>query len=100
MSDIKRVFLIVLDSCGIGDAPDAKDFGDEGANTIKSISESKEFNIEKLCSLGFSNIQGLSFLGEVELKSKVARLQALGKKCLAKATIPMKCSWLGNMVII
>ena len=74
MKKVKRVFLIVLDSCGIGNAPDAKDFGDKGANTIKSISQSKEFNIKNLCSLGFSNIQGLSFLGEVELKSKVARL--------------------------
>ena len=74
MSDIKRVFLIVLDSCGIGDAPDAKDFGDEGANTIKSISESKEFNIENLLSIGFSHIDGLCFLGDGSLKSKVARL--------------------------
>ena len=46
MNEIKRVFLIVLDSCGIGNAPDAKDFGDNGANTIKSISKSKEFNIK------------------------------------------------------
>ena len=41
MSDIKRIFLIVLDSCGIGNAPDARAFGDEGANTVKSISKSK-----------------------------------------------------------
>ena len=44
----KRVFLIVLDSCGIGEAPDAQSFGDKGANTVKSISQSKEFNIENL----------------------------------------------------
>lgn len=74
MSDIKRVFLIVLDSCGIGEASDAKDFGDDGANTIKSISSSKEFNIENLLSIGFSHIDGLSFLGDSELKGKVARL--------------------------
>ncbi len=79
MNEIKRVFLIVLDSCGIGDAPDAKDFGDEGANTIKSISNSKEFNIKNLLSIGFSNIDGLSFLGGGELKSKVARLSEKSK---------------------
>ena len=74
MSDIKRIFLIVLDSCGIGDALDAKAFGDDGANTLKSISKSKEFNIKNLRSIGFSNIDGLSYLGEGELKSRVARL--------------------------
>ena len=65
---------MVLDSCGIGDAPDAKNFGDYGANTIKSISQSKELNIKNLLSIGFSYIEGLSFLGAGGLKSKVARL--------------------------
>ncbi len=74
MSNIKRAFLIVLDSCGIGDAPDAESFGDYGANTIKSISESKEFNIKNLLSIGFSHIDGLSYLGDGDLKSTVARL--------------------------
>ena len=74
MNNIKRVFLIVLDSCGIGNAPDAKAFGDDGANTIKSISQSEEFNIKNLLSIGFSHIDGLSFLGDGELKSRVARL--------------------------
>ena len=74
MNEIKRVFLIVLDSCGIGNAPDAKNFGDDGANTIKSISKSKEFNIKNLLSIGFSHIDGLSYLGEGALKSQVARL--------------------------
>ncbi|MBE6796072.1 MAG: phosphopentomutase [Ruminococcaceae bacterium] len=71
---MKRVFLIVLDSCGIGDAPDAELFGDYGANTIKSISKSKEFNIKNLLSIGFSRIDGLSYLGGGELKCTVARL--------------------------
>ena len=79
MNNIKRVFLIVLDSCGIGDAPDAKAFCDEGANTIKSISKSKEFNIKNLCSIGFSHIDGLSYLGDGTLKSKVARLSEKSK---------------------
>ncbi len=79
MKKVKRIFLIVLDSCGIGDAPDAKNFGDDGANTIKSISKSKEFNIDSLRSIGLTNIDGLSFLDNGELKSKVARLSEKSK---------------------
>ena len=81
MSNIKRVFLIVLDSCGIGNAPDAKLFGDEGANTVKSISKSNQFNIKNLLSMGFSNIDGLSYLGDGALKCKAARLceKSMGK---------------------
>ena len=79
MNNIKRVFLIVLDSCGIGNAPDAENFGDKGANTIKSISNAKEFNIKNLLSIGFSHIDGLSYLGDGALKSKVARLSEKSK---------------------
>ena len=75
----KRVFLIVLDSCGIGEAPDAESFGDKGANTVGSISKSKEFNIENLKSIGFTEIDGLSYLGKGELKSEVARLREKSK---------------------
>jgi phosphopentomutase len=75
----KRVFLIVLDSCGIGEAPDAQSFGDKGANTVGSISKSKEFNIENLKDIGFTEIDGLSYLGKGELKSEVARLREKSK---------------------
>ena len=44
----KRVFLIVLDSLGIGAMPDAELFGDVGANTLKSITKSYELNIRVL----------------------------------------------------
>ncbi len=71
----KRVFLIVLDSCGIGEAPDAADFGDAGCSTIRSISHSEFFNIENLKKLGYTHIDGLSFLGDGELNSCVARLK-------------------------
>lgn len=62
----KRVFLIVLDSVGIGEAKDAAAFGDVGAHTMKSISASPYFAIPNLLSLGLGNIPGLSFLGTVE----------------------------------
>ncbi len=72
---IKRVFLIVLDSFGIGEAPDSEAFGNKSANTLKSISKAKAFNIDTLKSLGFTHIDGVSYLGDGELKSQVARLQ-------------------------
>ena len=55
----KRVFLIVLDSFGIGAAPDAANFGDVGANTLLSVSGSHKFNIPCLISLGLGNICGV-----------------------------------------
>ena len=62
----KRVFLIVLDSVGIGEAKDAAAFGDAGAHTMKSISHSPYFAIPNLLSLGLGNIRGLSFLGKAD----------------------------------
>ena len=79
MNNIKRVFLIVLDSCGIGEAPDAEKFGDKGCSTIRSISKSSEFNIDTLRSLGYTKIDALSFLGDGELKAQVARLKELSQ---------------------
>lgn len=79
MNKIKRVFLIVLDSCGIGNAPDSKAFNDEGTNTLLTISKSEKFNIDTLTSIGFTNIDGLSYLPKGELKCKVARLTEKSK---------------------
>ena len=47
-----RVFLLILDSFGIGGAPDAKKYGDEGANTFVHIAESTKLDIPNLASLG------------------------------------------------
>lgn len=77
MDRIKRVFLIVLDSFGIGEAPDSHLFGDEGCSTVRSVSNSPELNIPNLLKLGFSCIDGLSFLNKGELNSQVARLREL-----------------------
>lgn len=56
---IKRVFLIVLDSFGIGALPDAGLFEDEGSNTLGSIVQSKEYNTPNLQKLGLFNIDGV-----------------------------------------
>ncbi len=55
----KRIFLIVLDSFGIGNAPDAEKFGDLGANTLQSISKSDKFDIPNLKKIGLCNIDGV-----------------------------------------
>ena len=53
---IKRVFIIVLDSFGVGKAKDAKEFGDEGADTLASVSSSDYFKAPNLTSVGLFNI--------------------------------------------
>lgn len=57
---MKRVFLIVLDSYGCGEMPDAKAFGDEGVSTIRSVASSKYFNAPNLSKLGLFNIDGVT----------------------------------------
>ncbi len=51
-----RVFLIVLDSLGIGHAKDADKFGDEGAHTLKSVMDEKP-TLPNLTKLGYFNIE-------------------------------------------
>ena len=55
----KRVFLIVLDSMGIGEMPDAHLFGDEGSNTLGSIRKHSAFSCPTLTKLGLFNIQNV-----------------------------------------
>ena len=54
----KRVFLIVLDSFGVGELPDAADFSDEGSNTLGAVKTSDKFNVPNLARLGLFNIDG------------------------------------------
>lgn len=60
-----RVFLIVLDSFGVGNAPDAAAFGDEGSNTFKACYNFGKLNIPNMKKLGLFNIDGVDF-GERE----------------------------------
>ncbi len=59
---MKRVFLFVLDSLGIGEMPDAADFGDKSCNTLRRIAKSKNFSIPNLLRLGIGNIDGIDYL--------------------------------------
>jgi phosphopentomutase len=49
---VRRVYLFILDSFGIGNAPDAKDFGDEGSNTLAHICDHMTLNVPNMASLG------------------------------------------------
>ncbi|MCI6843424.1 MAG: phosphopentomutase [Coriobacteriaceae bacterium] len=54
----KRVFLIVLDSFGIGAEPDAAEWGDEGSNTLCACATTGELAVPNMASLGLLNIEG------------------------------------------
>ena len=88
----KRVFLIVLDSCGCGAMPDADRFGDEGSNTLKSCAASDRFRLSNLKSLGLFETEGIKDVVPADFEdsgiksrlgfgSKVARLkeESVGK---------------------
>lgn len=81
---MKRIFLIVLDSFGIGEAPDAAKFGDEGSNTLASVYTSKHLDISNMAKLGIYNIDGVE-VGQktegVDLAGSYARMteQSQGK---------------------
>jgi len=60
----KRVALIVLDSLGIGELPDANQYGDVGSNTLLNMKKAvPELELPNLCDLGLSRIKGLNEIG-------------------------------------
>lgn len=79
---MKRIFLIVLDSCGVGAAPDSEAFGDIGVNTLRSCAASKKFSIPNLIRAGLGNMDGIDYLPkEPHPTAALARLQeaSMGK---------------------
>lgn len=81
----KRVFLIVLDSFGIGNAPDAADFGDLGADTLSSCFSSPYFAMPNMQRLGLFNIDGVK-VGE-PAATPAAAVARLIEKSKGKDTI-------------
>lgn len=81
---MKRAFVIVLDSLGIGALPDAHLFGDAGSNTLKSISASPRFSIPNLIRAGLGNIPGIDFLPREN--SPTAAVGRMGEKSMGKDT--------------
>ena len=79
---MKRIFLIVLDSFGIGAMPDSESFGDVGVNTLSSCATSKELNIPNMIAAGLGNIAGVTCLPKVAAPTGAyARMQeaSMGK---------------------
>ena len=77
---MKRVFLIVLDSFGIGAMPDAAAFGDKEPNTLRRISASFNFSCENLIKMGLGNIDGIDYLKKAqEPAAAVARMAEKSK---------------------
>ncbi len=79
---MKRVFLVVLDSCGIGALPDAAAFGDHDCHTLRRIAASPAFSARTMQALGLGNICGVDFLSAADSpQAAVARLteRSLGK---------------------
>ena len=82
MTMAKRAFIIVCDSFGIGGAPDAKEFGDAGANTLASIVKSEKYDTPLLKEMGLFNIVGVDCAEGVEAPTaSFARIQeaSMGK---------------------
>lgn len=72
-----RGFVIVLDSFGVGAAPDAAKFGDEGASTIKTIYKSKYFSAENMKKMGLLAIDGVDLDGKNNHTAAFARMREL-----------------------
>ena len=63
---MKRIFLIVLDSFGIGAMPDSEAFGDRNVNTLGSCAASRKLHIPNMIAAGLGNIDGVQCLPRVD----------------------------------
>lgn len=81
---MKRIFLIVLDSCGIGQMPDSASFGDVGVNTLRSCAASPEFHMPNLLKAGLGNLDGVDYLPKTE--NPTAAVSRLAEASMGKDT--------------
>ncbi len=81
----KRIFLIVLDSIGIGELPDADQYGDQGANTILSIAKSMELRLPNMAELGYGNI--IPIPGVPNIKNPAGFYTKVAEASLGKDTM-------------
>ena len=86
MEKFKRIFVVVMDSLGVGAMPDSADFGDIGVNTLGHISESVDtFTIPNLQKLGMANLTPLKQVAPVE--NALGYYGKLREKSLGKDTM-------------
>ena len=81
---MKRIFLIVLDSFGIGAMPDSEKFGDVNVNTLAACASSPELNIPNMVAAGLGNIDGVSCLPKTDVP--VGAFARLTEKSMGKDT--------------
>jgi len=81
---MKRVFLIVLDSCGIGALPDAAQFGDAGTNTLRACTETGLLHIPNMIAAGLGNIDGVDCLPKTD--TPTGAYGRLAEKSMGKDT--------------
>src|SRR5262249_27583946 len=74
----QRIIWIVLDSVGIGEMPDAADYGDAGSDTLGNIAKRRHLDLPNLCMLGLANIRHFH-----ELEPSATPAGAFGKCALA-----------------
>ena len=80
--NFKRIFLIVLDSLGVGEAIDANQYNDTGANTLKHIIDNYDLFIPNLEKLGFLNTLNMSDKKDVDAYYTIAKPTNAGKDSL------------------
>ena len=85
MSKYKRIFVVVVDSLGIGEMADAAKYGDSGADTLGHIVENEGTNMPNLHKLGIANLKELKGLAPVE--NPIGRYMALNEKSVGKDTM-------------
>lgn len=75
----KRIFLLIIDSMGVGEAIDANEYGDSGSNTLKNIMNNYDLFIPNLSKLGFLDIPNLSDNPNTDAYYTIARPTNVGK---------------------
>ncbi|MBE6150336.1 MAG: phosphopentomutase [Firmicutes bacterium] len=78
----KRIFVLILDSLGVGEAIDANNYGDNGSNTLKHIMENYDLFIPNLEKLGFLNTLTMDDKEDVDAYYTIARPTNTGKDSL------------------
>ena len=81
---MKRIFLIVLDSFGIGQMPDSESFGDVGVNTLAACAATGKLHIPNLIAAGLGNIDGVTCLPKAD--APVGSYARLMEKSMGKDT--------------
>ena len=83
---MKRIFLIVLDSFGIGGARDAAAFGDEGSDTLGSLMKTEGFRLDAMKKLGLLNIDGVSREGYPKYEAPIGAYARVKERSEGKET--------------